>query len=147
MPVPAVLARVPAIAQETCFWRRRVTERIGLFDESLHFALDYDYWLRALKAGFRFHLLNRFLGGFRIHGGSKSSNLTALRDAELAQLYARHLNRQITHEQMRAEVRAVRDARWPFLSAATAEKLREAPLLWLMLATRRRLPAAHPPLM
>jgi glycosyltransferase involved in cell wall biosynthesis len=34
------------ISQMTVFWRRELIERIGLLDESLPLAFDYDYWIR-----------------------------------------------------------------------------------------------------
>lgn len=35
------------IPQPTSFWRRRVWEKIGPLDESLHWGLDWDFYLRA----------------------------------------------------------------------------------------------------
>jgi glycosyltransferase involved in cell wall biosynthesis len=35
------------ICQPACFWRRSVLSDFGFFDESLHFAFDYDFWLRV----------------------------------------------------------------------------------------------------
>lgn len=58
--------------QQAVFWRKRVTEAIGLFDESLHYQMDYDYWMRALIAGFKFQHTDRFLAQFREHGESKT---------------------------------------------------------------------------
>jgi glycosyltransferase involved in cell wall biosynthesis len=60
------------IPQETLFWRRRVWEAIGPFDESFDFALDWDFVLRAQTAGFRFKRLPRFLACFRCHDQQKS---------------------------------------------------------------------------
>jgi len=40
------------VPQETLFWRRRVWEALGPFDESFHYALDWDFILRAQAAGF-----------------------------------------------------------------------------------------------
>jgi glycosyltransferase involved in cell wall biosynthesis len=37
------------VCQPAAFWRREVTEELGLFDETLDFAMDYDYWLRIAK--------------------------------------------------------------------------------------------------
>lgn len=48
------------IPQETMFWRKRVWDRIGPIDESLHYAMDWDFILRAQAAGFKFARLPRF---------------------------------------------------------------------------------------
>ncbi|MGY4457022.1 hypothetical protein ACVWYI_000982 [Bradyrhizobium sp. LB13.1] len=36
--------------QEKVFWRKRVWDRIGPIDESLHYAMDWDFILRAQAA-------------------------------------------------------------------------------------------------
>src|SRR6516164_4023388 len=61
------------IPQETLFWRRRVWEKIGPFDESFKFALDWDFVIRAQTAGFAFRRLPRFLACFRIHNQQKNT--------------------------------------------------------------------------
>ena len=43
------LAETCFICQPTTFWKRDVMETIGLFDENLHYAMDYDYWIRVAK--------------------------------------------------------------------------------------------------
>ncbi|MDX1993559.1 MAG: glycosyltransferase family 2 protein [bacterium] len=60
------------IPQPAVFWRRRVMERIGLFDERLHYTMDYDYWLRMLIAGFQPRYVDRDLAAFRFHQASKT---------------------------------------------------------------------------
>src|SRR5262249_15618714 len=39
------------ICQPAAFWRRRLIDRVGLFDEELHYAMDYEYWMRIDRAG------------------------------------------------------------------------------------------------
>jgi glycosyltransferase involved in cell wall biosynthesis len=63
--------------QPAVFWRKRVTETIGLFDESLHYALDYDYWLRMIIAGCYPIYVARPLAGFRFHEDSKTISQSA----------------------------------------------------------------------
>jgi glycosyltransferase involved in cell wall biosynthesis len=70
---PKTLKWVDYIPQETMFWRRRVWEKAGPIDESFHYALDWDFALRAQAAGFRFKRLPRFLACFRVHDEQKST--------------------------------------------------------------------------
>lgn len=53
---------------------RRVYETIGGFDEALRTNEDYDYWLRAAMAGFRFVRNDRPLGWYRQRGDSLSAS-------------------------------------------------------------------------
>src|SRR5262249_2972256 len=50
-------------------YRREVYEQIGVYDERLPFAQDYEYWLRAY-ARFQFAHLDRFLFYNLVHPGS-----------------------------------------------------------------------------
>jgi glycosyltransferase involved in cell wall biosynthesis len=64
------------LPQECCFWTREIYERAGGFvDENLRFAMDYDLWLRFLKAGAKFRSLDRVYGLFRWHENQKSQDL------------------------------------------------------------------------
>lgn len=60
------------IAQPAVFWRRELTEEIGLFDVSEHLAMDYDYWLRA-GAMYQPGFIDDYLACFRLHSVSKSA--------------------------------------------------------------------------
>lgn len=60
------------IAQPAVFWRRELTEEIGLFDVNEHLAMDYDYWLRA-GARYQPGFIDDYLARFRLHSVSKSS--------------------------------------------------------------------------
>lgn len=59
------------IPQPATFFRRSLLESVGAIDESLHFTMDYDYWLRA---GLRHRgaYLPVYLAALRRHGGAKS---------------------------------------------------------------------------
>jgi glycosyltransferase involved in cell wall biosynthesis len=69
------MSRWDLIPQETCFWRRRMFEKCGNVDPEYRFALDYDLFIRFMRAGARFVRLNRFLGVFREHDEAKTSQL------------------------------------------------------------------------
>lgn len=62
------------LPQQGIFWRRRVMENIGLFDESLHYRMDFDYWMRAMIAGHKFMPITEYLAAFRVHDTSKSTS-------------------------------------------------------------------------
>jgi glycosyltransferase involved in cell wall biosynthesis len=62
------------IAQPAAFFRRRVLEEIGPFDESLHHTMDYDFWLRFAGRYDARHVryLDRELAGARLHPAAKT---------------------------------------------------------------------------
>lgn len=66
------LAQTCFISQPALFLRRRVVERHGLLDESLHYCMDYEYWLRLGRAGVRFAYVERKLAGSRLYADNKT---------------------------------------------------------------------------
>lgn len=61
------------VPQETMFWRRGVWDKVGPLDVRFHYALDWDFMLRAEAAGFRMARLRRFLACFRVHDEQKTT--------------------------------------------------------------------------
>jgi len=59
------------IWQPTVFLRRRVIEKIGLFDENLNFAMDYEYWLRVARE-FTIVNVDKDIARYRWHENSKT---------------------------------------------------------------------------
>jgi glycosyltransferase involved in cell wall biosynthesis len=141
-----ILTDETAIFIMTVF-RRRVYEAVGEFDEAFRTNEDYDYWLRAALAGFRFARNDRPLAWYRRRDDSLSAsevrmlqgvlrvnrrrrNLLADRPAELALL-----DRQTAHyesELIVAEARAALAIGDPAAiqeSLAALRNLRGGPLL------------------
>lgn len=59
--------------QPTVFMRRRLLDKLVGVDESLHYTMDRELWLRAAIAGSRIEYLeNEILAGFRLCPGTKS---------------------------------------------------------------------------
>jgi glycosyltransferase involved in cell wall biosynthesis len=68
------LLRENFISQPAVFWRRAFGGRVGPLDESLHYTMDYDLWLR-MGRGADPLLLDRVLAQFRLHETSKSGRV------------------------------------------------------------------------
>ncbi|PDT88631.1 glycosyltransferase [Bradyrhizobium sp. Y36] len=92
------------IPQETMFWRRRVWDKIGPIDESFHYAMDWDFILRAQEAGFKFVRLPRFLACFRIHDAQKTASTYAIGVREMGILRRRVLGFDPTQMQIRRAI-------------------------------------------
>jgi glycosyltransferase involved in cell wall biosynthesis len=67
-----LMKRWDLIPQETCFWRRKIYEKVGGIDSGFRFAMDYDLFVRIMGSG-RMYRANRFLGAFRQHPNAKTS--------------------------------------------------------------------------
>jgi glycosyltransferase involved in cell wall biosynthesis len=59
------------ICQPAAFFRRDIFEEVGGLDESLHFAMDYDLWIRIGRR-FPCRYLPRLLSTYRLHETSKT---------------------------------------------------------------------------
>jgi glycosyltransferase involved in cell wall biosynthesis len=84
------LALADYIIQPSAFWTRRAWVKTGPLDESLNFALDWDWFLRARKSGVAFVPDDRYLAVYRMHPAHKSATGGDRRRRELATIYARH---------------------------------------------------------
>lgn len=60
------------LGQPAVWWRRRVYQNFGGFDESLHYCMDHEYWLR-LGTNVRWHYLPEALAVSRLHADAKTS--------------------------------------------------------------------------
>jgi len=65
------LLRENVVPQMATFWRRDFGQSVGPLDESLHWTMDYDLWLRMGQVADPL-LLDRLLAKFRLHATSKS---------------------------------------------------------------------------
>jgi GT2 family glycosyltransferase len=94
------------IPQETLFWRRRVWDKLGGLDVGYQFALDWDFILRAHKAGFKFRRLPRFLACFRVHEEQKTIKQVDIGARESDRLRIQYLGRAVTHKDIRTATRS-----------------------------------------
>jgi glycosyltransferase involved in cell wall biosynthesis len=54
------------------YMRRSVYEKLGPFDESYHYSMDMEYYIRVLFSGIRFHRIPEVLGRWRWHDQCKT---------------------------------------------------------------------------
>lgn len=66
--------------QPEVFWSRRIADRIGAFREELHFVMDYEYWLRILRAGGIVRRLDQEIACFRRTPDQKSTQSARVAD-------------------------------------------------------------------
>jgi glycosyltransferase involved in cell wall biosynthesis len=55
-------------------FHRSIYEKARGLDPSLKYAMDMDLWMKFVDIGIRFHRIHRYIWGFRIHQGSKTSH-------------------------------------------------------------------------
>jgi glycosyltransferase involved in cell wall biosynthesis len=60
-------------AQQTCFFRKSLYDKVGGLDLKLHCAMDTELWIRMLDAGSTWGHLPHYLAGFRQHETAKGS--------------------------------------------------------------------------
>lgn len=60
------------ICQPATFWRKRIAECVGSFNEKLNYVMDYEYWLRIDRAGGNLHFFQEKLAASRLHSDTKT---------------------------------------------------------------------------
>lgn len=76
------------IVQPSSFWKRTLWEAAGELDDTLHFAFDWEWFLRAAKQG-RFLRTPRILSAYRFHATHKSHAGSTRRQAEILKVVER----------------------------------------------------------
>ncbi|MDW7775552.1 MAG: glycosyltransferase family 2 protein [Methanosarcinales archaeon] len=69
----STLLLVNNIPQPSAFFKQSVIEKIGFLDESLKYAMDYDFWLK-ISSSFKIKYLPFTLASFRDHTSSKTAS-------------------------------------------------------------------------
>ena len=112
MPVPFERRRLEItdfIDQPSVFFTRAAWERVGPLDESLHYAFDWDWFLRAARCC-RFQPCDRVLSRYRIHRQHKTGTGGLRRWEEMSEVVRRHSPEEVVrHYQY---LLACPDARW-----------------------------------
>ena len=87
------LAETCFICQPTTFWKREVIDTIGLFDEGLHFAMDYEYWIRVAKHYGTLGYTQEYLANSRFYPETKTMSKRLEAHAEILEVIRKHYGR------------------------------------------------------
>jgi len=79
------------ISQPAVFMRRHLIDRVGPFDESLQFCMDYEYWVRMGKMGVELIYISTFFAGARVHEKAKTMSCAPAMQYEVILMLLRHL--------------------------------------------------------
>ena len=74
----------PQVHNQSAFWNINLFKEIGYLDESYDFCMDYEFFSRIMNTNPKIIFLSQYLGAFRHHGNSKTSNLQDVSKRELA---------------------------------------------------------------
>ena len=85
---PERLRQKNPLGQPAVWWRRRLYEKFGGFDESLHYCMDHEYWLR-LGTNVRWLYLPEALAVSRLHADAKTSRRLPAMWSETARMLTR----------------------------------------------------------
>lgn len=70
-PYKFMIKIVNFINQPSTFWKREIYNQVGELNLNYKYNMDYDYWLRIMKKGYKLYYLNKVISKFRIHKQSK----------------------------------------------------------------------------
>lgn len=81
------LEDVDYIIQPSSFWTRAVWNQVGTLNEEMHYAFDWEWYLRAQNKGFKLFSIQKALSLYRFHDEHKSSNGGKSRQMEILKVY------------------------------------------------------------
>ncbi len=100
--------------QAAIFWRRELTERIGLLNEDLDLVMDFDYWVRMSRET-SFLNVDQVLAGCHYHAAAKTGDDYAEYHAARRRRVWRYWGSPLRHEFWDLALRTVRHSWWPAL--------------------------------
>lgn len=78
------------ILQPTTFYRRSLLERVGLLDTRFNCAFDYEFWVRFVMGGAKFHFIDAEIAKASFHDAAKSTSLRSQQLHESALITKHH---------------------------------------------------------
>jgi teichuronic acid biosynthesis glycosyltransferase TuaG len=102
---PESLFRRSYVQPSAVVVRRSLTEDVGEFDEQLHFAEDYDYWFRAVKAGKLFYFDDKITSRYRRNHASAATTDRLVHCCQgIAEVTDRHIHLESGNSVERQEI-------------------------------------------
>lgn len=92
---PQLLSILNPFPQPAVFFRLEALKRVGVFDESLKYTMDYDFWLRAINKLGSPGFMAKTLATFRIHQTSKGGTQFLQQFAEELQVAKRYTTNSV----------------------------------------------------
>jgi glycosyltransferase involved in cell wall biosynthesis len=79
------------LIQPSTFWNRAAWEITGKINDDIYYVMDWEWFVRAEKAGVKFVGINDYISIFRLHDVHKTSTkgIGNKRDIEMAEIYGR----------------------------------------------------------
>ena len=100
------------VCQQGTFWAGKLMRELGPFWEDMHYAFDYEFWMRLwFVAKVKPLMLRRCMGGFRLHETSKTVSQQDAFWPEFRRVRA-HYRPHLTAGERRAWDEAVREEEW-----------------------------------
>lgn len=93
--IDRMIMRGEFVPQQAAFWSRQAMSAVGLFDATLHFCMDHDYFIR-IGQRFQVHYIAQPLANFRFHGTSKTVSLEERHWRESMQVSQRYGMHRLT---------------------------------------------------
>jgi glycosyltransferase involved in cell wall biosynthesis len=115
--------RVSYIPTTATFFRRRIFDEGNWLQENLHYAMDFEFFLRLAAKGYRFKHLRAILADFRLQPASKSCSATELQLKEHQQIIFASSPVTQRFKSKRAQTLALRFLRSMAVSKRYAEKM------------------------
>lgn len=137
---PAVLRLSAFIIQPSAFWTKALWEKAGSLDQSLSFAFDWDWFIRASAVG-SFAACDEILSAYRLHAAHKSGSGGEKRRHEIVDVVRRH------GTEAHAAAYEHIDRHWPALERqrALCDSLRKKGVPGAASIARLVVPVSEPP--
>jgi hypothetical protein len=88
---PALIGLGAILSQPASFWKRSLFEKYGYLDESLRFAMDYEFFCR-IGRHIRAKHVRRHLAKFRRHSSSKTCTIMDVARQETLRIRQKYLD-------------------------------------------------------